>query len=108
MNFKAIKISVCAALASVAPSFAIAQSGLADAFCQAYMPVVEQSLYMRDQGIPIGVSKDMADSAFDTNRELWLWLNQAIELAYQDPGLVRAAISDGRMTQSCVASVRGY
>ena len=44
MNFKAIKISVCAALASVAPSFAIAQSGLADAFCQAYMSVVEQSL----------------------------------------------------------------
>ena len=96
------------ALTFMWPAAAQAQQGLADAFCQAFMPVVEQSLFMRDSGVPVGVSKDMADSAFDTNRELWLWLNQAIDLAYQDPDLVRAAIGDGRMMQSCVSAVRGY
>lgn len=85
-----------------------AQSGLADAMCQAYMTVVEQALYFRDQGIPIGIAKEMADSAFDTNRDLWFWLNDVIGLSFQDPNLVRAALRDGRLTQSCVQSVRGY
>ena len=50
----------------------------------------------------------MADSAFDTNRELWFWLNDAIELSFQDPNLVRTALSDGRLMENCVQSVRGY
>ena len=89
-------------------SRADAQSSLANSMCQAYMPVVEQALYFRDQGIPIGVAKDMADSAFDTNRELWFWLNDAIELSFQDPNLVRTALADGRLMENCVQSVRGY
>ncbi len=107
MVLKIIQFYVIVAVATV-PSLASAQSGLADSFCRTYMPVVEQSLYMRDQGVPIGISKDMPDSAFDTNRELWLWLNQAIDLAYQDPNIVRAAVGDGRMMRSCVDAVRGY
>jgi hypothetical protein len=85
-----------------------ASSSLAETMCQAYIPVVEQALFLRDQGIPIGVAKDMADSAFDTNKELWLWLNSAIALSFEDPNLVRLALQDGRLFENCVQSVRGY
>lgn len=104
----ALGLAVLSVAIGASTSRADAQSGLANSMCQAYMPVVEQALYFRDQGIPIGVAKDMADSAFDTNRELWFWLNDAIELSFQDPNLVRTALSNGRLMENCVQSVRGY
>lgn len=85
-----------------------AQSGLADSMCMAYMPVVEQGVYLRQQEIPIDIALDTADSAFDVNESLWHWLNDAITLAYQDPDLVQSAIGDGRLLENCIQSVRGF
>jgi hypothetical protein len=97
-------ISLCFVLASQAN----AQSGLADSMCMAYMPVVEQAVSLRQQEIPIDIALDTADSAFDVNENLWLWLDDAITLAYQDPDLVKSAIADGRLLENCIQSVRGF
>lgn len=72
------------------------------------MPIVEQAVNLRKQEIPIDIALDMADSAFDVNQTLWLWLDDAIKLTYQDPMLVETAISDGRLLQNCIETVRGF
>ena len=84
------------------------QSGLADSMCMAYMPVVEQAVSLRQQEIPIDIALDTADSAYDVNESLWLWLGDAIRLTYQDPMLIQGAISDGRLLQNCIETVRGF
>lgn len=89
-------------------SSASAQSGLASAYCQAHMPIVMQAIQMRRDGIPIDISRDMADSAFDVNVDLWNWLNYAIQEAYRDPDSVQAAINDGYALDHCIENVRGY
>ena len=89
-------------------SQANAQSGLADSMCMAYMPVVEQAVSLRQQEIPIDIALDTADSAYDVNESLWLWLGDAIRLTYQDPMLIQGAISDGRLLQNCIETVRGF
>lgn len=95
-------------LLTTAPQITSAQNGLADSMCMAYMPVVEQAVYLRQQEIPIDIALDTADSAFDVNESLWLWLDDAITLAYQDPDLVQAAIADGRLLENCIQNVRGF
>jgi hypothetical protein len=99
---------VATSLFCLLTSHAVAQSGLADSMCLAYMPVVEQAVSLRQQEIPIDIALDTADSAFDVNESLWLWLDDAITLAYQDPDLVQAAIADGRLLENCIQSVRGF
>lgn len=104
-----IKTTSAAALIYACCSVAAtAQSGLADSMCMAYMPVVEQAIYLRQQEIPIDIALDTADSAFDVNESLWLWLDDAITLAYQDPDLVQTAIADGRLLDNCIQNVRGF
>jgi len=76
--------------------------------CMAYMPVVEQAVSLRQQEIPIDIALDTADSAYDVNESLWLWLGDAIRLTYQDPMLIQGAISDGRLLQNCIETVRGF
>lgn len=95
-------------LLTTAPQITSAQNGLADSMCMAYMPVVEQAVYLRQHEIPIDIALDTADSAFDVNESLWLWLDDAITLAYQDPDLVQAAIADGRLLENCIQNVRGF
>ena len=56
----------------------------------------------------MGLLRDILVDGVFPNRELWFWLNDAIELSFQDPNLVRTALSDGRLMENCVQSVRGY
>lgn len=85
-----------------------AKSDLATSYCQAYMPMVDNIIYYRESGYPISIAKDVSDSAFDTNRELWKWLRAITDLTYQDPNLVKNAKNDGRLMADCVRQVRGY
>ena len=107
MTIKGLGLTIGMIVWSVA-SPAQSQSGLADGMCMAYMPVVEQAIYLRQQEIPIDIALETADSAFDLNQTLWLWLDSAIKLAYQDPVNVQSAISDGRLLQNCIETVRGF
>jgi hypothetical protein len=83
-------------------------NGLAESYCQAYLPMIEQTIYFRNNGIPISVATDMVDSAWDTNKELWNWLRDIVDLTYSDPNLVADAYRDGRLYSDCVQQVRGY
>ena len=47
-----------------------AQSGIAKSYCQAYMPLVQQAIQLRNSGVPKSVSEKIANSAFDVNREV--------------------------------------
>ena len=76
--------------------------------CQAYMPVVEQALQLRSQGIPIDIARQTADSAFYTSQELWLFMNKAINTAYKKPDLVKIMLADGTLIKMCASAVRGY
>ena len=92
----------------IGSGIAHSQSGLADAYCQAYMPVVHQAVDFRRQGIPIDVSLGVADSAFDTNQSLWRWLRSAVRSAYADPNGTINSLRDGSAMRSCVSAVRGF
>jgi hypothetical protein len=83
-------------------------NGLAESYCQAYLPMIEQAIYFRNSGIPISVATDMVDSAWDANKELWNWLRDIVDLTYSDPNLVAGAYQDGRLYSDCVQQVRGY
>jgi hypothetical protein len=85
-----------------------AQSGIAKSYCQAYMPLVQQAIQLRNSGVPKSVSEKIANSAFDVNREVWNWLRDIIDLTYEDPNLVINALSDGRLLEDCIVQVRGF
>ena len=85
-----------------------AQSGIAKSYCQAYMPVVQQAIQLRNSGVPKSVSEKVANSAFDVNREVWNWLRDIIDLTYEDPNLVINALADGRLLEDCIVQVRGF
>ena len=87
---------------------ASAQSGLARAYCSSYMPMVTQAIFFRRQGIPIQVARDVVDSSFETNVDLWNWLNYAVEEVYRNPDQVEAALRDGSALEHCIEYVRGY
>jgi len=85
-----------------------AQSGIAKSYCQAYMPLVQQAIQLRNSGVPKSVSEKIANSAFDVNREVWNWLRDIIDLTYEDPNLVINALADGRLLEDCIVQVRGF
>jgi len=85
-----------------------AQSGIAKSYCQAYVPVVQQAIQLRNSGVPKSVSEKIANSAFDVNREVWNWLRDIIDLTYEDPNLVINALADGRLLEDCIVQVRGF
>jgi hypothetical protein len=85
-----------------------AQSGIAKSYCQAYMPVIQQAIQLRNSGVPKSVSEKIANSAFDVNREVWNWLRDIIDLTYEDPNLVINALADGRLLEDCIVQVRGF
>ena len=87
---------------------ASAQAGLAEAYCQAHMPILQQALSLRRDGIPIDIALSISDSARSTNVSLWSWLRGMTRLAYEDPNLVAQSLRNGRAQQSCVEEVRGY
>lgn len=86
----------------------LAQSGLAESYCSAFMPVINQAIDLRRSGVPVDISMNIADTAFDVNRSLWLWLRGAVQSAYADPHAVQGMIRDESAMRSCVSKVRGY
>jgi hypothetical protein len=103
-----IALTIFSAWLSTITGNAAAQSGLARAYCTAHIPMVTQAINFRRQGIPIQVARDVVDSSFDTNVDLWNWLNYAVEEAYQNPDGVETAIRNGNALENCIENVRGY
>ena len=85
-----------------------AQSGMAQSYCQAYMPVIQQAIQLRRSGTPKSVSEKIANKAFNVNKELTFWLRDIIDLTYEDPNLVINALADGRLLEDCIVQVRGF
>jgi hypothetical protein len=85
-----------------------ARAQIADGYCEAHMPIVQQAVSLRRDGIPIDIALGTADAAYNTNKQLWKWLRGMIRLAYEDPALVQESISNGRAKKYCVEEVRGY
>jgi hypothetical protein len=81
---------------------------IAEGLCSSYMAVVEQSLNLRQSGVPINIAQNMADSALRTNPQLWRFLMRAIGTAYKDPQFIANALRDGSLNEMCVREVRGY
>lgn len=103
-----IALTIFSVLLSTITGNAAAQSGLARTYCTSYMPMVTQAIGFRRQGIPIQVARDVVDSSFDTNVDLWNWLNYAVEEAYKNPDGVETAIRNGNALENCIENVRGY
>lgn len=72
------------------------------------MPMVTQAIGFRRQGLPIQVARDVVDNSYDTNVDLWHWLNYAVEEAYKNPDEVETAIRNGNALENCIENVRGY
>jgi len=108
VSLKLAFISIIALGGTLGSGLSKAQSGLADAYCQAYMPVVYQAIDLRRDGVPIDIALSVADSAFDTNPSLWHWLRGAVQGAYADPNATLNSLRNGSAMKSCVSTVRGY
>ena len=85
-----------------------ARADMSESLCQAYMPVVDQALMLREQGVPIDMARESAESALETSGELWRFLIKAINTAYKDPNRIRKMLRDGSLIKICVGEVRGY
>jgi hypothetical protein len=85
-----------------------AKADMSENMCQSYMAVVNQALNLRQQGVPIDIVRRPADSALKTSRELWLFLNKAINSAYKEPDRISVMLADGSLVQMCASEVRGY
>ena len=100
-------------------SFSDAQNGLTSkvpdpsdgniskTMCQAYKPVVENSINYRNQGIPVSAIRDTVSSALNTDENLYRFLVSSIDEVYRNPNGMRAALSDGRWLSACAAKVAG-
>lgn len=58
------------AVAGVWGNSASAQAGLAEAYCQSHMPILQQVLSLRRDGVPIDIALGISDSARNTNVSL--------------------------------------
>lgn len=95
-------------LSASAPLYA--QTTISEAYCQSYLPVVRQAIYLRKQGIPIDSARDSARSAFESNRSLGIWLVKIIDMTYSDPDYMLNLLDNGNgvVLESCTSAVRGY
>jgi hypothetical protein len=101
-----VKRSVVFALVFL--TYAPAKADMSENMCQSYMAVVNQALGLRQQGVPIDIARRQADGALSLSRELWLFLNKAINSAYKEPDRISAMLADGTLVQMCASEVRGY
>ena len=88
-----------------------AQKAVADIsenICQTFLPVIEQSLYLRQQGAPLETARTLAKSARNINMDLYGFVDAAIRVAYANPAGLKRMISSGELLEACVESVRGY
>ncbi len=85
-----------------------AKADMSDNMCGSYMAVVRQALQLRAQGVPIDIARGPAKGALSLNRELWRFINSAINSAYREPDSIRRMLEDGSLVKACASSVRGY
>lgn len=76
--------------------------------CRGYLGVVEQSIKMRLQSVPINIAHQMAGSALSQNPQLYRFIMSAIDAAYKNPQAVTQALNDGTLLSMCVKEVRGF
>ena len=85
-----------------------AHADYAESMCSAFMPAIEQSISMREQGAPQSIAMNLADSAFNLDRELFQFVSAAIRVAYINPQGLRRMLQTGELMRECIKSVNGY
>ena len=109
-KFKKFSVIIAAPIlalsAYVITGSAYAQS-MAESMCQSHMPIVRQAIDLRKNGVPRDTAKNMADSSFDLNKDLWRFLRSAIDFAYKNPQGAEAALNDGRLLKACAKKLMG-
>ena len=90
------------------PSTANAQEDISTSMCSSYLQVVEQAINLRQQSVPINIAREMADSAFSLNPQLYRFITSAINTAYKNPQAVTQALNDGTLLSMCAKEVRGF
>ena len=85
-----------------------AKADLASNMCTAFMPIIQQALTLRNAGMLIQNANDMASSAYDLNRNLYVFVVSAIRYAYDDPKDAQRQLQNGRFQKLCEKEVRGY
>jgi len=85
-----------------------ARSDMATSICSSYLRIVERSVDLRQQGVPINIAHKMADSALNLNPQLYRFIIGAINTAYQNPQFILDTLSDGRLLNMCAKEVRGF
>ena len=68
----------------------------------------QTTLRLRDEGVPIDIARLPADCALSLSRELWLFLNQAINSAYNETDRVKSMLAVCSLVKMWVSEVRGY
>ena len=89
------------------PLSLVAQTDISTSMCRSYMAVVHRAVDLGKQGIPINTAQSMAESALNTNPQLWRFLISAINMAYKDPQFILGALNDGSLIEMCAKQVRG-
>lgn len=89
----------------LAPRVQLVQGGIAENMCGAYLPVVQQAIDLGQQGVPLSMAEDMADSALSLDRRLWLFVVESIQVAYSNPQAMSQALRDGRWMTLCVQAI---
>ena len=101
------RIALVIFLTQIGTTRVLAQSDISTSMCRSYMAVVERAVDLGRQGVPINIAHNMADSALNTNPQLWRFLIGAINMAYKEPQFVSSAINDGSLIEICARQVRG-
>ena len=85
----------------------IQAQSMTENMCQAHLVIIDSAINLRNQGAPISIAQGVADSSFDLDRNLWLFLRQAISDAYRDPIGTKQALDNGQLLQICVQRLMG-
>ena len=102
-----VKLSALILVLSCLNSSLSAQTDMSTSICRSYMAVVDRSVDLGKQGVPIDTAHSLARSALDLNPQLWRFLIRAINTAYKDPQYISNALDDGSLIEMCARQVRG-
>ncbi|SDX55195.1 hypothetical protein SAMN05444336_106157 [Albimonas donghaensis] len=85
-------------------SVVLAQIGRS--MCSAYQPAVEAAIGYGQQGLPLSAAESVIESAYNLDARLWSFLRESVQVAYQNPDALGAALRDGRWLALCEQALR--
>ncbi len=103
---------ICVVMVAMAAGPAGAEEGpvvlaqIGRSMCGSYQPAVEAAIRYGQQGMPLSAAENVIESAYNLDVRLWGFLRESVQVAYQNPDALGAALRDGRWLTLCEQALR--